>query len=326
VDEILQEVVLGSSGGKITSRSNTQCLLDCLFETMMGLLDISLFMSNADMVPGRLHALMGHPCLVSKGPLFFFRLAQVRDCRTQMIATMLLWNPADLPPRFFDPLRQGFQGLAEADTGCLHMGVGEHEMIDQVGKWLSCHRDAQIVHRGKIGWCSFSWGRDLFKEEVFFWSVQRSPPGKMPPQRAILPRAIPIRMPFTPQSKQRGRLESRIAFEWFPPPGPVRLEGIGACLPIRGVLEGAGQGSRLFVFAGGTLAHASTRRCLFLRHPFSSFRHRPFDLKIVFHMTPPCLLLDGVMPGHSCSLVEENGLFVSAGGPRKSHPLSRHGS
>src|SRR5437667_6394424 len=48
-----------------------------------------------------------------------------------------------------------------------------------------------------------------------------------------------------------------------------------------------GQCSSLFVFAGGTLAHASTCRCLFLCHPFSSFGHIQFDLKIVFHRTPP---------------------------------------
>lgn len=46
--------------------------------------------------------------------------------------------------------------------------------------------------------------------------------------------------------------------------------------------------------------------------PNRSFGHIQFDLTIVFHRTPPCLFLDGVMLGHSCSLVEENGLFVSA--------------
>ena len=89
-----------------------------------------------------------------------------------------------------------------------------------------------------------------------------------------------------------------------------------------GTLQGGGQCSSLFVFAGGTLAHASTCRCLFLRHAFSSFRHIQFDLKIVFHRTPPCLFLDGVMLGHLRSLVEENGLFVSAVVSIKRHPAN----
>ena len=110
-------------------------------------------------------------------------------------------------------------------------------MIDQVWKWLSCNRDAQIFHMGKIRLCPFSRRMDLFKDDVFFWSVERSPPGNMPPQRAILRGAIPIRMSFTEQSKQCGRLQSRIAFELFHHPGPVFLEWIGAGLPLMGSLE-----------------------------------------------------------------------------------------
>ena len=110
-------------------------------------------------------------------------------------------------------------------------------MIDQVWKWLSCNRDAQIFHMGKIRLCSFSRCMNLFKDDIFFWSVERSPPGNMPPQRAILCGAIPIRMPFAEQSKQRGRLQSRIAFELLDHPRPVFFKWIGAGLPLMGSLE-----------------------------------------------------------------------------------------
>ena len=112
---------VGSSCCKIARKSNTQGLVDSLFEAMMGLLDISIFMSYADIVPSRLHAIMSHECLISNGPLFFFQLAQVTDCRTQMVCAMLLRNPTNLPERFFDALSQGFKRLAEADTGCFHI-------------------------------------------------------------------------------------------------------------------------------------------------------------------------------------------------------------
>ncbi len=170
---------------------------------------------------------------------------------------------------------------------------------------------------GKIRLCPFSRRMDLFKDDVFCWSVQRSPPGNMPPQGAILRGAIAIRMSFTQQSKQGGRLQSWIAFELFHHPGPVFREGIGAGLPRMGSLQGGGQCSSLFVFAGGTLAHASTCRCLFLRHPFSSFGHIQFDLTIVFHRTPPSLFFDGAMLGHLRSLVEGNGPFCVRSGAAK---------
>src|SRR5436305_13551672 len=92
----------------------------------------------------------------------------------------------------------------------------------------------------KIRLCSFSRRMDLFKDDVLFWSVERSPPGNMPPQGAILRGAIPLRMSFTEQSKQGGRLESRIVFELFHHPGPVFLEWIGAGLPLMGSLQGGG--------------------------------------------------------------------------------------
>src|SRR6266852_7496767 len=147
----------------------------------MGLLDVPIFMGNADIVPGGLHAIMGHQRLIASGPVFFLLLAQLTDCRTQMVGTMLLWDTADLPEALFNAFGERFECLAEADESGFHIRVGEHEMIDQVGKWLSCNRDAHIFHMGKIGLCSFSWGMNLFKDDVFCWSMQRSPPGNMPP-------------------------------------------------------------------------------------------------------------------------------------------------
>ena len=240
---------------------------------MMRLLDIPIFMSDSDIVPGGLHVVVRHQPLVPNGPIFSFRLTELAHRSTQMISSMLLWHSANLPQRFLDPFRERLKGLAETDRSSFHIRVGEHEMIDQMGKGFSCNRDPQIFHMGEIGLCSFSRSVHLFKDDVLLWPMQHSPSGNMPSQRAILRRTIAIRMPFTEQSKQRGRLEGRIAFELLGHPGPVFLERIGAGLPRMGALEGRGQRSRLFVFAGGTLAHASARRCLFLRNAFSSFRH-----------------------------------------------------
>src|SRR6266487_2732501 len=168
---------------------------------MMRLLDIPIFMSDSDIVPGGLHAVVRHQPLVPNGPIFSFRLTEVAHRSTQMISSMLLWHSANLPQRFLDPFRERLKGLAETDRSRFHIRVGEHEMIDQVGKWLSCNRDAQIVHMGKIRLCSFSRRMDLLKHDIFLRSMQHSPSGNMSPQRAILRRTIAIRMPFTKQGK-----------------------------------------------------------------------------------------------------------------------------
>src|SRR5581483_5026512 len=193
---------------------------------MMGLLDIAIFMGFSRIVPRRLYPIMRHEGLVTSGPVFSLLLAQLLDCRAQMVSSMLLGDTTDLPEGFLNAFCQSLKGLAETDGGSLHIRVGEHEMIDQMGKGLTCNRDPQIFHMGKIGLAAFAWCMDLFKDDVFFWSVQCSPPGNMSAQRAILRWTIAIRVPFTQQCKERGGLERRIAFELFDHPGPVFLKRI----------------------------------------------------------------------------------------------------
>ena len=98
-----------------------------------------------------------------------------------MVCAMLLWNSANLPQRFLNALGECLKGLTEADAGCFYIRVGEHKMIDEVGKRLACNRDTQIVHMGKIGLGAFAWRMDLFKDNVFLWSMQCSPSGNMSP-------------------------------------------------------------------------------------------------------------------------------------------------
>src|SRR5262245_424912 len=101
-------------------------------------------------------------------------------------------------------IAQRLKGFTETDGSRFHIGVGEYKMIDQVGKGLTGNRDAKLFHMGKIGLGSFTWGMDLFKDDVLFWSLQQFPPGNMPTQRAVLRRTIPVWMLFAQQGKERG--------------------------------------------------------------------------------------------------------------------------
>jgi len=103
------------------------------------------------------------------------------------------------------------------------------------------------------------------------------------------------------QGKQRGRLKCRVAFKLLGDPLPIVLKGIFARLPVMWTLEFGGEFACLLVFACGPLTHAGTRCCYFLTDPFLSFCHIQFDLMIVFHMTPSCLVLNGVIVGQGIS-------------------------
>ncbi|HEU5383723.1 MAG TPA: hypothetical protein VFV38_50630 [Ktedonobacteraceae bacterium] len=61
------------------------------------------------------------------------------------------------------------------------------------------------------------------------------------------------------------------------------------------------------------LAYGFAQRCHFLGGASASFRHRQFDLVIVFHMTPSCLVEIGVIVASVPRFVEVSGPFCPQG-------------
>src|SRR5205807_3864108 len=98
-------------------------------------------------------------------------------------------------------------------------------------------------------------------------------------------------MPFAEQRKQGRPLQCWIAFELFYHPLPILLKGIGTRLPVMRALELRRKLPRLFILAGGALAHPCTCSSFPLRGTFPSFLHQELDLGILFHMTLTSLLL-----------------------------------
>src|SRR5215471_18766224 len=101
VDQILQEVFVGGATRKVTTASCPQGLVNCLLEPMMGLFHIPIFVSNASVVPGRLHPVMSHECLVPVRPLLAFGGGFVSHRCGQVIGAMLPRNPANGPQARF---------------------------------------------------------------------------------------------------------------------------------------------------------------------------------------------------------------------------------
>jgi hypothetical protein len=146
----------------------------------MRLLDIAIFMSDAHIVLGRLHAIMSHQGCVAHGPVFALLLARVLDGCRQMIGAMVFGDAADLPQCFFDPFSQGFEGFAETEGDRFHIGVGEHKMMDHMGERNVGNGDAQILHVSKIRLPSFTRDVLLCKHHLAIGSMQRTPLLNMP--------------------------------------------------------------------------------------------------------------------------------------------------
>jgi hypothetical protein len=63
----------------------------------MGLFDIPILMRDARIVPGRLHAVMGHEGLVAFRPVLALALVQLANSSRQMIGAVLLRYASYLP-------------------------------------------------------------------------------------------------------------------------------------------------------------------------------------------------------------------------------------
>ncbi len=68
----------------------------------MGLLDITILMGDACVVPGRLQAVVPHEGQVSLGEGFLLIAGQMPNGCAQMVGAMLNWNASDLPERLLN--------------------------------------------------------------------------------------------------------------------------------------------------------------------------------------------------------------------------------
>jgi hypothetical protein len=177
-----------------------------------------------------------------------------------MVSSMLLGNASDLPEGFFDPLSQGLECFAKANTDGFDVGVRQHKMIEHVREWLTGNGHSQILHMGKIGLSTFAWLVSLWENHFLFRPIDRTPSGNVSLQRAHLAWSIAVWVSLTEQREQGGPRPSWIAFELFYHPFPILLKRILACLPVMRTLDGRWELTRVFIFAGSALTHPGTCR------------------------------------------------------------------
>src|SRR6266699_5238791 len=109
---------------------------------------------------------------------------------------MLQRDTSNLPEGFFNAFSQRLKRFAETQAGGLGVGVSQDKMIEQMRERLPGDRHFQVLHVGEIGLGTLSWGMALFKDHLLLRSMQCSPPGDMPAQRAILCGTVATRMLF----------------------------------------------------------------------------------------------------------------------------------
>lgn len=123
-----------------------------------------------------------------------------------MVGAVLSRDASQLPERLLDALGQCLKGFAKAHAYRLHIGVRQHEVIEQMRESLPVDAHLQIAHVGEIGLSSFAGNMHLLKDNLLLRTLLRTPLRNLALQGAHLRRAIPAWMPLAQLGEERRSL------------------------------------------------------------------------------------------------------------------------
>jgi hypothetical protein len=176
--ELLEEQLIVASAGEIAAASEHQGLVDGLLETVMTLLDVTILVGLPR--PDRLafEPVMFEQSLVSPSEHLGFRI--VVDRGRQAIGAVSPGDSSQFPQGVLQALAEALEALGEADGARLPVGIGEHEVIDQVVERLTEDGDAEFGHAGEVALGEPPRLVDLREEDLLGRSFE-SPPLFDPP-------------------------------------------------------------------------------------------------------------------------------------------------
>ena len=135
--------------------------------------------------------------MIAFGPILRSLLVQPTHGSTQMVGPMLMWHATYLPECFLQAFGERLKGFTETNTGRFGVGVGQHQMIEHMRKRFAGNGDAKILHMRKIGLGPLTGRVLLFKNDLAFWSMQRTPLSDMTLQCPYLRWVIAIWVTLT---------------------------------------------------------------------------------------------------------------------------------
>ena len=146
--ELLEKRLIVASTGEIAAPAQHQGLVDGVLESVMTLLDVAIFVGLSRLDRLSFEAVMRHQSLVSPSEHLVLRIGV--DRRGQTIGAVPSRNPSQFPQGVLQPFAEALEALGEADGTGLPVGVGEHEVVDQVVERRAGDGDAEFAHVGEI--------------------------------------------------------------------------------------------------------------------------------------------------------------------------------
>jgi hypothetical protein len=222
--EPLEEQLIVASAGEIAAASEHQGLVDGLLEAVMTLFDVAILVGLPRLDRLGFEPVMREQSLVASSEHLGFGVAVDRG--GQAIGAVSPGDSSQFPQGVLQALAEALEALGEADGAGLPVGVGQHEVIDQVVEGLAEDGDAELGHAGEVTRGEPPRLVDLGEEDLLGRAFEGTPSFDPPLQATELdvgetPRKTPL------QVEEEGLgLEPRVEPERFQEIGPDILERV----------------------------------------------------------------------------------------------------
>lgn len=283
-----QEGGVGVAADKVAAAPQHQGLVQRSLELVVALLDVTVLVAFTGLDGLAHQAVMFQQGLVALleglGPLDAWL-----DGRGQSVGTVHGRHTAQFPQGILQALAEALQALGKTNRSRLPVGVGEHEVVDHVGKRAAVDGHVQVGTVGEVAGSQSAGVMDLAEEDFLGWPALGAPAFEASlqgPQLAVGEGAgiAPLQIGEEGFSLQAG-VEPQLLFELRPDigkrigsssPVPVHAFDLGRQLAQSAILAG-----RLGVHAGAgrgrLFASAAQIKATKLTH-----------LQIGDHREPPC--------------------------------------
>jgi hypothetical protein len=172
-EELAQKAPVLLDALEVEAAAQKKGLANRPLQTVVALLHVAVLVGAGGLRLATTQVVMPEQSLVALGE--FFLVQGVVHGRRQPVRLMSLWHAAEFPQRRLQPLAEAFEALRVADAAGFPVGVGEHEVIDEVVEGLFGDGDAELAHVRVIGLGQLA-GAVQLREERFLGGAFQGPP------------------------------------------------------------------------------------------------------------------------------------------------------
>jgi hypothetical protein len=222
--ELLEERLVVASTGEIAAPTKHQGLVDRLLETVMTLFDVAILVGLSRLDCLAFEMVMREQRLVSLSEHLGSRIAVDRG--GQAIGAVSPGDSSQFPQGVLETFAEALEAFGEADGARLPVGIGEHEVIDQVVEGFAEDGDAEFGHAGEVALGEPARLMNLGEEDLLGRPFEDAPEFDPPLQGPELDVGKTAREAALQVEKEGLGLEPRVESEHFEQFGPDILERV----------------------------------------------------------------------------------------------------